>query len=391
MHKINVLHFNNGSEGGVLTLIRTLIEGKQNRHIENHVIYTITKDRKKKFQQPQIQNLSTQNVFFYSQKWNFYTTCKNLSRYIHDSNTILVAHDWLELAMISNLGLKNPVVFVLHGDFDYYYNLAILHQRNIDIFLCVSNKIASHLKTLLENRNKKIFYLKHSVKNYYPIKKDFKKIKCAFYVNDLNDNRKQLLLLPKINEYLLEAGINIEWHIAGGGMTQNDFYKFWSNRNAIFYGKLSGSDLDDYLSHCNIFILPSLQEGFPISLVESMKNGLVPLISNWGGAVEDLVIHDFNGYYVDIGDFKTYASYLRLLYLNESKLQEMSANAISSANNQFDPIKNAFIYENIIIEHPNKSNPQKHRFKSTGSRLDNQLIPNIITFFLRNCISFIKK
>jgi hypothetical protein len=63
-----------------------------------------------------------------------------LAKLLPDDNAIVVTHDWLELGMVSNLGLQNPVVQFVHGAYDYYYELAQSHASSIDRFIAVAKK-----------------------------------------------------------------------------------------------------------------------------------------------------------------------------------------------------------------------------------------------------------
>lgn len=50
-------------------------------------------------------------------------------------------------------------------------------------------------------------------------------------------------------------------------------------RNAVVSGPVFGEEKSDLLTSSHFFILPSLSEGFPTSVVEGMGEGLIPLIS----------------------------------------------------------------------------------------------------------------
>ena len=116
MHQknIKIFHFHNGTGGGVLSVIRNLIAFQQNADIESHVIFTINTDEIKNFKMPLLKGVESSQVFYYNSQWNFYHTTRQLAKLLIDRDCILIAHDWLELGMVSNLGLNNPVVHVLH-------------------------------------------------------------------------------------------------------------------------------------------------------------------------------------------------------------------------------------------------------------------------------------
>ena len=128
-------------------------------------------------------------------------------------------------------------------------------------------------------------------------------------------------------------------------------------------------------------ILPSLSEGFPVGVVEAMKVGVVPLVTNWEGATDELILDKETGFLFDRGDIVGYVQTIIDLDSNKTVLKTMSEKAITLARYLFDPYKNTIAYENVFtkIEEVKK----KISFKSYGSRLDGKWIPNAITNFIR--------
>lgn len=55
------------------------------------------------------------------------------------------------------------------------------------------------------------------------------------------------------------------------------------------------SNVEDYLAACDAFILPSIYEGMPISLIEALSHGCVPICSPVGGMV-DMIDDGLNGF-----------------------------------------------------------------------------------------------
>lgn len=87
--------------------------------------------------------------------------------------------------------------------------------------------------------------------------------------------------------------------------------------------KLNQSDLSQFLSKAKLFVFPSIHEGFPNVIVESMACGL-PIIamSSYG---PEAVKNGFNGYVVD-NEFQMLEK-VKFLMSNLNELQEMSKNS----------------------------------------------------------------
>jgi hypothetical protein len=206
--------------------------------IENHVIYTINKEKTPAFTLPQLVGASTEKIFYYSPKWNFYYTCRQLAKLLPDDKAVIVAHDWLELGMVSNLGLQNPVVKYLHGAYEYYYDLAVKHSAWVDAYITVSKIIETELIKRLPQRKNEIQYLRFPVPDLLCNGKSKSEGFHIVFAARCED-AKGYHLLPKIENELERRRVKVHWHIAG--QESNDIAKqeLWNNLSDVkFYGLL---------------------------------------------------------------------------------------------------------------------------------------------------------
>jgi glycosyltransferase involved in cell wall biosynthesis len=379
---VKIYHFHNGSGGGVLSVIRNLLLYRQHSEIENHIIYTINKDISADFQVPGLKGAASEQVFYYSAKWNFYYTVKQLSKLLPDEKAVIVAHDWLELGMVSNLGLKNPVAFFVHGDYEYYYQLSAKHCYSIDVFICVSSSISERLKQLLPFRSTNIQYARfpvpHMPENFYR----FKDILQLVFVGRC-EKAKGYNLLPEIEKKLQTFNINAGWHIAGEGSDQLNKQIDWpQNANVCFYGKLPQQEVSQLLIRTDLMLLPSLAEGMPVSVIEAMKAGVVPLVNNIPGGIQELVINGQTGYKIEQNLPDSFVEIIKQLNDDRDLLNAISHEASSFANRLFNPLTNTNEIEAILLLSPELNKPKKQS-KVYGSRLDQKWIPNVFVTCIR--------
>ena len=80
-------------------------------------------------------------------------------------------------------------------------------------------------------------------------------------------------------------------------------------------GWISGEEKLSLLVKSDLYILPSYNEGLPISILEAMAAGL-PIISTPIGGIPDAVIEGENGYLIEPGDFRALAA--RILKINKN-------------------------------------------------------------------------
>lgn len=102
------------------------------------------------------------------------------------------------------------------------------------------------------------------------------------------------------------------------GLSQFSFKGFVSNPGA-------------YLVKADVLIMPSLTEGLPMTLIESLAVG-VPVIANDVGAISELVQSNFNGKLIPFGK-SIDSEYEWISYLNvlPSKLSTLRENAINDS------------------------------------------------------------
>lgn len=104
---------------------------------------------------------------------------------------------------------------------------------------------------------------------------------------------------------VLKAVPNAFYIVAGGGDLQGrlqELAREGSARDRIrFVGKLKPEQLRDYYSRCDIFVMPSVQEGFGIAFLEAMAFGKPVVAADRGGAPE-VVQQGVTGFLVEPGD-----------------------------------------------------------------------------------------
>lgn len=380
--KINVFHFSVASEGGVHTVIKNIIRYSNNDDISYHVLYLTSSDSTSEITPP--ENVSHSFIQF-SKYDNLYHVFRKINRSINGDNIVLACHDWTELAMVSQLGLSYPVVYFLHGDYEYYYETAIKNQEAVSVFVAPTLSIYNRLLSLMPQRKSDIVQL------FYPIYTDdnppidYNKISCAYYVANLTDDNKNFQAIPIIDKILVDSGIHINWNIAGAGLNQDEFIKCWDYYQPDrikYFGYLGQKDLSNFIQSSNIFILPSKVEGLPISLIESMKSGLVPIVNEWNNSVFEYIQNEKNGFLIKDLNLHLFAEKIILLHNDMSLLKQMSEKAKSSTRSKNDLVTSVVSIEKIFFMYLDKA-INRSRKKIYGSRLDHPLVPNQVTKFIR--------
>lgn len=89
------------------------------------------------------------------------------------------------------------------------------------------------------------------------------------------------------------------------------------------YGNLPSAELDHLYSHAQIFVLPSLYEGFGIAYLEAMSYGL-PCLATPNGAQKELIRHNREGRFFSADDSTALAQHIRELWHNRPLLTQLA-------------------------------------------------------------------
>lgn len=380
-HKINVYHFINGYKGGVYHVVKNLVTYSESDKINNHIIYVIETESFPDWIHNPIEGVASERIFRYSRYENLNHVFKRLAS-TFSCHHILVAHDWFELGLVSHLGLTNPIIFFIHGCYSYYYDLYHRHKVNIDLALCVSK----HSKNLLSTHgdvDKNIFFYRVPVRDFNNELKRFDKLSIAVIAENLKDSNKGLEKIKLINKELKYNSIPVEWHFAGSGFTKEELSAWWDSDFNIpfYYGYVPQDLLQSFYDKANIYLLPSQNEGVPVSLIEAMKSGCIPIVALWGRNVEDVVIDGYTGYILEDSQPETYTKVLGDLFTNKEKAQIVSQNASLVATTKYNLSSQIFEFENYLLALPTAKSVVKYFIY--GSRLDKPWIPNVITIAIR--------
>ena len=93
---------------------------------------------------------------------------------------------------------------------------------------------------------------------------------------------------------------NIHFSIIGAGPLKNELEelsaKYGISKYITFCG--STSNVNKYLENSDIFILPSITEGFPIAILEAMRLGL-PIVSTNVAGIPEMIKHEQTGLIIE--------------------------------------------------------------------------------------------
>ena len=182
-----------------------------------------------------------------------------------------------------------------------------------DLTVVVSQKIKDDLTKKRIIPDKKIMVIYNGVKeaentisseDIYKIKKDLSienNSPIILSIGRLHYVKGHIYLIRAV-KILIDKNPNLKLLIIGDGPErknlENESVKLGLNNSILFLGEIRETVL--YYKLADIFILPSINEGFGLSVVEAMSNKLLVIASSVGG-IPEIIKDSVNGFLVEPG------------------------------------------------------------------------------------------
>jgi glycosyltransferase involved in cell wall biosynthesis len=158
------------------------------------------------------------------------------------------------------------------------------------------------------------------------------------YLGRLAREQKRVHLFPQILEQLKASGIPFHWTIAGDGPDKAALEQTMKGappeQNVSFAGPIRYAGVPALLKQHDLYLLASDFEGLPLSLLEAMGAGLVPVVSHLPSGIPE-VVDAGNGMMVPVDDVAGYARAIIHLHGHRDELAAKSAAARSRVQTEF--------------------------------------------------------
>jgi len=177
--------------------------------------------------------------------------------------------------------------------------------------------------------------------------------------NVVNTKKKWISSVGRLEEvkgysYLLKAFANLKndgWqlHLVGEGSLKDELKALGESlgiqENLIFHGHLES--FDDIFSKSEIFVLPSLKEGFPNALIEAMSVPLACISSDFHEGLSEIIDHGVNGLVFPVKDVLALTQSIQQLIDNEELRSNIKKNAFE-VRKKFDLNKIGSQYISVL-------------------------------------------
>ena len=240
------------------------------------------------------------------------------------------------MAFIINIFIKYPYVIYGRGDdiyADYRLKKTLLGLviKNADAVIALTEDMKNEISKI---HKREIFVIPNGISlDKYGKKQS----------NDIHysNGDKIILYVGRLHfikgvKYLIEAMRiinkklpNTKLLLIGDGKERKSLEKmveeFGLNQCITFVGLVSNEDVPKYMAASDIFVLPSLSEGFPGVILEAMASGL-PIVTTKIKGLPEIVCDGINGYLVNPKNPREIAEKIQYLVNNTEVMNRISKN-----------------------------------------------------------------
>jgi glycosyltransferase involved in cell wall biosynthesis len=229
-------------------------------------------------------------------------------------------------------------VGMLHDHTNDVYSLVEDYASHFDLLVVVSAHIYSHVRNHYPEVS--VLYLQHGV----PLPK-WENVRKAsggplriIFFGRLQESQKRVRIFPKIYRSLKQRNVEFHWRIHGIGPEEsylrNELSMGIENGDISFSKPVQHEGLTEIISPNDIYLLTSAHEAGPLTLLEGMAHGLVPVCGDIPCLVSE-VITPRVGFRVPYSDAEAYADSIAQLARDRDQLEAMSRCALDRIDKSF--------------------------------------------------------
>jgi glycosyltransferase involved in cell wall biosynthesis len=263
--------------------------------------------------------------------------------------------------LISKYLFTKKVIYHIHGgEFHIFYANATLATKklirhlieNADCIACLSKQWETFFVNNFQPKRIKIIPNFIDETLILKTKKATNEKVTFLFLGKIVKGKGIYDLLNTIKILSLKADLNFELWIGGNGEIEN-LKKYITlnklNEHIKFLGWISGNKKQETLRCADVYVLPSYNEGMPVSIIESMAQGLPVIATNVGG-IPELVLDGESGLLIEPGDTLALFRSMETLIKNHSLIEEMGRKSITIIENGYSSTIAMKIIESTYIE-----------------------------------------
>ncbi|MCK9154881.1 MAG: glycosyltransferase family 4 protein [Paludibacteraceae bacterium] len=260
--------------------------------------------------------------------------------------------------LLKRLGVKTIMHHHAAEFEEFYANLSDKKKSYVnsslektDVNIVLSKRLIPMIKNKASRANVKVLYNAVNTYKENPYNIDEKNI---LFLGRLGKRKGTYDFLDAFKMIDKDIDSNIKLYLCGDGEVKevSAYAEKLGLKNRIAHiGWIDGNQKQEFMSHTMINVLPSYNEGLPMTIIETMAYG-IPNISTPIASIPEVIHEGETGFLFEPGDKKALAERIKNLINDKKKRFEISTNSYNLITNTFSLDKNieklVDIYKGLI-------------------------------------------
>ncbi len=224
---------------------------------------------------------------------------KLLQAHVPEGTAVIASDDSATWAAVANVADKYKMIGVLHGDQNYYYDIAGKYAHQLSAAICVSGRIKKTLAARYPAVSaEKTFLIPCGIEIQAGKRvANSTKITKLIFVGRLSDYEKRAQDVVTICGLLKEKNFSFHLDIVGNSEeSKSEFSVMFDQEevlaNVSFHGWQPAAKVHELLGKADILLLTSNSEGMPLVMMEALAAGCAFLGTRVSG-IEDFEQHKY--------------------------------------------------------------------------------------------------
>ena len=261
-------------------------------------------------------------------------------------DSVAICHNMWGLQFLAELIPAKRRIGILHSDWTNLRPFLQSQKGLLDGVLCVSNTLMELVAECLpelskDNRIQLIPYPIDGVPIMPNRMSLVKRPVIIGWIGRMQEEQKRVDRLPSLLKAFDDAQIDYRFELLGDGPMQEWLEKQLPTNRTVFHGRKSGDDYYSTLSKWDFITSVSDYEGLPISMLEALSAGVLPLYPTIGSGGDEYAEKLSSNFVWEAFQFEQAASKLNLLLkqpeatLHQSRLDAVNLTARHSESEYF--------------------------------------------------------
>lgn len=259
---------------------------------------------------------------------------------------MFMGYDFLANGIAPALTNKVGAVAWVQADDSDYYEQTYRLGRYCNAVVCVSERIKKSVTELNPVIGDKAHVIHNSSINEHQIVGEryspSEKMRLV-YAGRLVQYQKRILDFVELAHSLDRVGVSYELTLIGNFEVRENIRPLFESKakahledgRIILPGRMArGQILEEFRNH-DLFILLSDFEGMPLSLIEAIAGGCVPVVAEMESGIPEVITNGENGFTISGRDYDQWATLLADLWRNPERLAQLSHQARETVRERF--------------------------------------------------------